>query len=281
MREYARQRRLRRWMIPVPMLTPRLSSLWLGLVTPVYARIGRQLLDGVRNPTVVDDDRALERFAVRPRGIRAAISRALEHEDRRFAATRWSDALSSSGPRPEPLDGTGPRIVDTRSTDVAVPVEDAFAPIRRIGGRTGWYYADTLWRVRGFLDLLAGGVGTRRGRRHPEHPAVGDTLDFWRVERYEADRLLRLRAEMRLPGRAWLQFEVTPRDGGSRIRQTAIFDPKGLAGRAYWYGLWPIHALVFRGMLRRIRRAAEEEARESAPRPVRPSAARRARDQRA
>lgn len=256
MREYARQRGLRRWMIPVPMLTPRLSSLWLGLVTPVYARIGRKLLDGVRNPTVIEDASALEDFDVRPRGTREAIARALANEDREFASTRWSDAVSSAGARPDPGELAGPRIVDTRRTRVDVPPARAFDPIRRIGGDAGWYFGDALWRVRGFLDLLVGGVGTRRGRRDPEHPSVGDALDFWRVERYEADRVLRLRAEMRLPGRAWLQFEVTPRDGGSEIRQTAIFDPRGLAGRLYWYGLWPLHALVFRGMLRRIRRLA-------------------------
>ncbi len=133
----------------------------------------------------------------------------------------------------------------------------AFAPVRRIGGATGWYYGDSLWRLRGFLDLLAGGVGLRRGRRDPEIPAVGSALDFWRVEAYETDRLLRLRAEMRVPGRAWLQFEVDgDEERGSTIHQTAIFDPSGLAGLAYWYALKPLHEIVFRGMLAGIARAA-------------------------
>lgn len=257
MREYARQRGLRRLMVRVPFLTPRLSSLWLGLVTPVYARIGRELIDGVRNPTVVRDDAARRRFTVQPCPVSEAIARALENEDAAYARTRWSDALSSAGETREyGGEKLGARIVDSRTVRVAVPRETAFVPIRRMGGEMGWYYGDRLWRIRGFLDLLLGGVGVRRGRRAPDTLAVGDALDFWRVEDVEDDRLLRLRAEMKVPGRAWLQFEVEDDGDGSRIRQTAIFDPLGLAGLAYWYILYPAHALVFRGMLRRIADAA-------------------------
>jgi uncharacterized protein YbjT (DUF2867 family) len=257
MREYARQRGLRRAMVPVPVLSPRLSSLWLGLVTPVYARVGRQLVEGLRNETVVRDRSALELFRVRPRGVREAIARALVHEDREFAGTRWSDALSS-GPGPRSFGGAavGSRLVDSRAARVPVPPEAAFAPIRRIGGRQGWYYGDALWRLRGLMDLPFGGAGTRRGRRDPEHLLPGDTVDFWRVEEVEPDRRLRLSAEMALPGRAWLQFEVEPDGAGSLIRQTAIFDPVGVTGRLYWYTLWPVHGLVFRGMIRGIARAA-------------------------
>ncbi|UCF40974.1 MAG: SDR family oxidoreductase [Gemmatimonadota bacterium] len=257
MREYARQRGLRRMMIPVPVLSPRLSGLWLGLVTPIYARVGRKLVDSLRNPTVVHDERALSAFAIRPRGIADAIARALQNEDRVVAETRWSDALSSAGAgRQWGGKRFGSRLVDSRSTDVAVAPADAFAPIRRLGGATGWYYGDWLWRVRGFLDLLVGGVGVRRGRRNPEQVEPGDTVDFWRVERVEPNRLLSLTAEMRLPGRAWLQFEVEPSESGSRVRQTAIFDPVGLLGLLYWYALYPLHTLVFEGMLRGIARAA-------------------------
>lgn len=263
--EYARQRGLHRTMISVPFLTPRLSSLWLGLVTPVNARIGRDLIEGLRNPTVVTDDRALRTFDVRPRGIREAIARARANEDRELAATRWSDAHFSSGSTPA-WGGWrfGSRIVDSRVARVQASPAEAFAPIRRIGGEAGWYWGDWLWRTRGFLDLLLGGVGLRRGRRDPESLRPGDTVDFWRVEAVEPERLLRLRAEMKLPGRAWLQFEVEPEqgvgtDGRSRIRQTAIFDPTGLWGLVYWYGLYPVHALVFRGMLRGIVEAAGEE----------------------
>jgi uncharacterized protein YbjT (DUF2867 family) len=257
MHEYARQRGLRRAMIPVPVLTPRLSSLWLGLVTPLYARVGRKLVDSLRHPTIVRDRSALEVFPIRPRGIREAIQRALINEDREVAETRWCDALSAAALK-HSYGGVrfGNRIVDSRSIDVPLPAARAFAPVRRIGGRRGWYAFNWLWRIRGFLDLLVGGVGLRRGRRDPEHVRVGDTLDFWRVEAYEPDRQLRLAAEMKVPGRAWLEFEVEPLATGSTIRQTAIFDPVGLFGLVYWSALYPVHALVFRGMLRGIARAA-------------------------
>jgi uncharacterized protein YbjT (DUF2867 family) len=258
MHEYARQRGLRRLFVKVPVLTPRLSSLWLGLVTPVYARVGRTLIESLPHETVAHDTRALERFPIRPRGYREAIARALLNEDRAFAETRWSDALSSAGRPAGNADvPAGGRLIDSRSRHVPVAPAAAFAPVRRIGGTTGWYYGDFLWRLRGLLDLLVGGVGVRRGRRDPETPVVGSALDFWRVEAYEAERLLRLRAEMRVPGRAWLQFEVDGDDeGGSTIRQTAMFDPSGLAGLLYWYALRPLHELVFRGMLAGIARDA-------------------------
>jgi uncharacterized protein YbjT (DUF2867 family) len=258
MHEYARQRGLRRWMIPVPLLTPYLSSLWLGLVTPLYARVGRKLVDSLRNPTLVSNDLAATTFRVRPRGVVAAVARAIENEDHEFAETRWSDALSSSGPAAS-WGGQrfGSRLVDSRTVDVHVPPEAAFAPIRRIGGHTGWYYGNWLWTLRGFLDLLVGGVGVRRGRRDPEQLRAGDPLDFWRVELYEPPHRLRLMAEMRLPGRAWLEFEVAGTERGSTIRQTAIFDPIGLWGLAYWYGIYPLHQCVFAGMLRNIAREAQ------------------------
>ena len=257
MREYGRLRGLRRVMIPVPFLTPRLSSLWLALVSPVYARVGRELIDGVRNPTVVQDDRALRDFQVRPRGIREVLARALMNEDLGFAATRWSDALSAQR-EPPSWGGVrfGSRRVDSRATWVPCSVEQAFRPIARIGGKAGWYYGNRLWRLRGLLDLAVGGPGMRRGRRDPESLAVGDGLDFWRVEEVQPGRLLRLAAEMRLPGRAWLQFEVTPENGGALIRQTALFDPLGLAGLVYWYALWGVHQFVFAGMLRNLAKAA-------------------------
>jgi len=270
MQEYARQRGLRRWLVSVPVLTPRLSSLWLGLTTPVYARIGRKLVESLRNPSVVEDDRALRVFPIRPMGLRQAIERALANEDRDFAATRWSDAMSSAGaPRSWGGEVFGTRIVDSRVVRVRASPAEAFAPIRRIGGDVGWYHARWLWRLRGFLDLLAGGPGMRRGRRDPEELAVGDALDFWRVEAWEPAHRLRLAAEMKLPGRAWLEFEVAPDGDGSSIRQTAIFDPVGLAGLTYWYGVYPLHARVFAGMLRGIAAAAERgPTRESSSRSV-------------
>jgi uncharacterized protein YbjT (DUF2867 family) len=263
MQEYARQRGLRRLMIPVPVLSPRLSSLWLWLVTPVYAGVGRKLVDSLRNETVVRDPRALEVFPVRPRGAREAIARALAREDREFAETRWSDEAFAPGATAGSYGGVrrGMRLVDARSLHVPHPPELAFAPIQRIGGGTGWDRGALLWRLRGLLDLHVGGPGLRRGRRHPVAVRVGDTLDFWRVEAFEQDRLLRLAAEMKVPGRAWLQFEVEPDgQGGARLTQTAIFDPSGLFGLVYWYALWPLHGYIFGGMLRALAAAIVPES---------------------
>jgi hypothetical protein len=139
--------------------------------------------------------------------------------------------------------------------------EQAFFPIRRIGGKTGWYYGNVLWRIRGLVDLLLGGVGMRRGRSDPDTPRPGSTLDFWRVELYEPGRRLRLFAEMRVPGRAWLEFRAEPDGDSTVLRQTAQFEPGGLAGLLYWYLLWPIHELMFRGMLRRLAAAAIHSSR--------------------
>jgi len=256
MHEYARQRGLHRIMIPVPVLTPRLSSLWLGLVTPLYARVGRRLIDSLRHPTLVRDPAALEAFAVRPRGVADAIAQALRNEDRERAETSWTGAVSAAGTAKE-WGGTrfGNRLVDARSARVAHPPERAFLPILRLGGKNGWYYGAWLWRLRGWLDLLVGGVGMRRGRRDPKNLVPGDPLDCWRVEVCEPPTRLLLAAEMKLPGRAWLEFEVTPDHGGSVIRQTAVFDPVGLLGLAYWYAAYPLHQFVFAGMLRGIARA--------------------------
>jgi uncharacterized protein YbjT (DUF2867 family) len=257
--EYARHRGLRRKIIPVKVLTPKLSGAWLALITPLHARAGRRLIDSVREDTIVRDARAREMFPdVKPRGMRAAFQRALANEDREFAETHWSDPVSSHG-RIRDWHGVrfGARRVDSRAVELNVSARQAFAPIARIGGTTGWHYANALWRLRGFADLLAGGVGVRRGRRHPERLLAGDALDFWRVEEMIPDRLLRLHAEMKLPGRAWLQFEVSGA-GPVVIRQTATFDPIGLFGLLYWYALYPVHALMFAGMLRAIARSAEK-----------------------
>ena len=258
MREYAKQRGLRRWFISVPVLTPRLSSLWLGLVTPVYARVGRKLVDSLRNPTIVQDPTASEVFSVKPRDLAQAIERALANEDRDFAETRWSDALSSSrGIRTWAGVRFGNRIVDSRSVNVSVGTGQAFRPILMIGGDQGWYYANFLWTIRGWIDLLCGGIGKRRSRRDPDDLQVGDVVDWWRVEEYKPNHQLRLAAEMKVPGRAWLEFTVEPDEKGSVIRQTAIFDPVGFFGIAYWYGINPLHVLVFRGMLHSIAKEAE------------------------
>ncbi len=235
MRQYARLRGLRRWLLPVPLLTPRLSGLWLALVTPAQARVGRALVEGLKNPTVVRSSAAFDTFQIAPTPLRAALAKAIE-------------------------DGAQLRQkVDTRTTVLDAPPLQVFAPIREIGGTNGWYFGNFLWRARHWLDLAFGGVGMGRGRRDPENCAVTDVIDGWTVDAYEPDRLLRLRADLKLPGRGWLEFQVTPLDDGRRslIRQTATFDPRGLLGRAYWYVLVPVHEWIFSGLLREISRRAK------------------------
>jgi uncharacterized protein YbjT (DUF2867 family) len=257
MREYARQRGLKRLMIPVPVLTPRLSSLWLKLVTPRYSKVGRKLIDGLKNPTVVTNDAAIREFPIRPRNLATAVREAAEQEDGAFAGKHWADFADVEDlPRRYGGAHEGSRLVDHRHTVVAVSPERAFAAIERIGGPNGWYACDWLWQLRGWLDRLIGGPGMSRGRRDPERLCTGETLDCWRVEICEPPRRLRLAAEMKLPGRGWLEFEVVPRDGDVTIHQTAVFDPRGLGGLAYWYAIWPLHELVFRRMLAGIARHA-------------------------
>jgi lipocalin len=241
MREYARLRGLRRALIPVPVLTPRLSGLWLGLVTPAQARIGRELVEGLRNPTVVRSSAARDTFGIRPMPLREAFTRAIDED----AAVRCK--------------------IDARLVVVDAPPAQAFGPIRRIGGAEGWYFGDPLWQLRSWLDRCVGGSGMPRYRRDPEICAIGDVIDGWRVESYEHDRLLRLAAGLRLPGRGWLEYRVAPLGDGARsvISQTAIFDPRGVTGRLYWYGVLPLHALMFRGLLRQIARRATPAAAQS------------------
>jgi uncharacterized protein YbjT (DUF2867 family) len=257
MREFARQRRLRRWFLSVPFLSLSLSSRWLTLITPVYASIGRFLIESVRHPTVVRNPTAKKLFSIRPMGIARAIERALSNEDHASAQSRWSDARVQAEPPGGAARSSYGLLINEQITLVPLPPDVAFAPIRRIGGRTGWYFGNLLWRIRGLIDLMTGGVGMRRGRPDPEIPLPGSTLDFWRVERYEPGRLLRLYAEMRVPGRAWLEFLAEPDGPATRLRQTAQFEPRGLSGLLYWYLLWPIHEVMFRGMLRRIAAVAK------------------------
>ena len=261
MREYARQRGLRRLMIRVPLLTPRLSSLWLGLVTPVYARVGRKLIESIRHPTVVTTDTARRLFSVRPVGAAEAIRAAMDNEDREAAETRWFDAVSAAGGPPAAASArSGRRLSDRREVEVQAPPRRCFEVISSMGGRNGWPAFGWLWRIRGAIDLLLGGVGMRRGRPEGRPLRTGDALDFWRVETCEPDVRLKLSAEMKVPGRAWLEFAVAPSARGALVRQTAEFDPVGLAGLFYWYLLAPIHAVVFRGMLKAIARRAEAPA---------------------
>lgn len=261
LRGYAKVRGLKRWLLPVPVLTPRLSSYWVHLVTPVPAAIARPLIQGLRNDVIVRDDLARQLFPqIKPLDYDAAVRLALANLDTGHVATAWSDALASSQGDVAPvlLATQEGMILERRQRLVRAPASTVFRVFSALGGETGWLCLDWAWAVRGWLDRLCGGVGLRRGRRDPQEVRVGDAVDFWRVEAVEPNRLLRLRAEMKLPGRAWLEFKAEPvSSASSRLAQTAFFAPRGLAGLLYWYLLYPVHALIFSGMARALARRAE------------------------
>jgi uncharacterized protein YbjT (DUF2867 family) len=257
MRTYARLRGLRRLMIPVPVLTPRLSSYWVGLVSPVPAGIARPLIEGLRNEVVVRDPVPAREFGLRPMPYVEAVGRAIDRSDPDAVESTWFDALSAPYKASlSSLTSQEGMIVERRQRAIAATPERVFIEIERVGGSSGWPYANILWRIRGLMDRAVGGVGMRLGRRDPTRLRVGDALDFWRVEEIRRPHLLRLRAEMKVPGRAWLQYEVVTSHGGSRLVQTAFFEPKGLPGLAYWYLLYPFHGLIFLGTVRAIARRA-------------------------
>ncbi|HSJ23696.1 MAG TPA: SDR family oxidoreductase [Longimicrobiales bacterium] len=259
MTTYAEVRGLRRWLLPVPLLTPRLSSLWVNLVTPIPAAMARPLIDGLRNENVVQDSTARELFPdIRPVSYRTSVERALERLHAFGIESSWSDALSSSQARGVVLSDSEGMVREHRECQVNAPPASVFTVFTSLGGNTGWLFMDWAWRLRGLADRLIGGVGLRRGRRDPHELRVGDALDFWRVEALEPGRLLRLRAEMKVPGEAWLQLGATPMaDGGTLLQQTAFFAPRGLGGWLYWYALYPIHRLIFSGFIRAMARRAE------------------------
>ena len=260
MREYARQRKLRRRVVPLPRQTLRASRILLGMLTPVYGRVAAAMVESLRNETTVRDSAARDAFAVNPRGLSEAIKRALVSEDHDFAETSWGDVLTAT---PSSRWGGTPvrrRLVSSRVKRVPASPQDAFAPIQRIGGTRGWYAADWFWCARGLLDKLRGGDGLRRGRRHPHDLHVGDPVDFWRVERVQSGKRLLLAAEMKMPGRLWLQFDVEATSRGTEIRQTTVFDPAGYVGLAYWYLLYPVHHAIFKAMLRGVQRVTQSPA---------------------
>ena len=260
MTQYAEVRGLKRWMIQLPVLTPRLSSYWVNLVTPIPAVIARPLIEGLRNENVVHDPSARALFPdVQPVSYRVSVARALAKLEASDVETAWSDALSTSQGDVPPLTLTVQEgmVLERRQRVVPATPAALHAIYSGIGGKRGWFYMTWAWEIRGFVDKLIGGVGLRRGRRDPDELRVGEALDFWRVEAVEAERLLRLRAEMKVPGKAWLQFQVAPReDGQTLLSQTAFFAPKGLFGWLYWYGLYPLHGLIFSGLIDQIARRA-------------------------
>ena len=264
MRTYARLRGLRRLMIPVPVLTPRLSSYWVNLVSPVPAAIARPLIEGLRNEVVVRDPGPAAAFGIHPLPYADALQRAIDRTDRHDLETTWFDALATPGRESlSSLTSLEGMIVERRQRTIAATPAQVFAELERVGGEGGWPYANILWRVRGMMDRAVGGVGMRLGRRDPNRLRVGDALDFWRVEEVRPPETLRLRAEMKVPGRAWLQYEVLEVKGGCRVIQTAFFEPKGLPGLVYWYALYPIHGLIFRGTVRVLAERAQRRAAEA------------------
>lgn len=261
MQAYARVAGLpRRLVVPVPLLTPRLSSLWIGLVTPLPVGVARPLVDSLKNEVIVHDHTAQERFLIQPTPLDAAIERALEHSKGLSVDTRWSDATTGSA-RPfegDPSWSGGTLFLDHKEVLTSAKPREVFRSFSRIGGDVGYHGFDWAWRLRGLIDVIVGGVGLRRGRRHPQDVRLEDTIDFWRVTGIEPERRLQLSAEMRLPGDAWLEWSVEPAGDHSVLQQNAYFRPRGLTGRLYWYALLPFHHFIFANMARRIVADAEE-----------------------
>ena len=247
----------RRRLIPVPFLTPRLSSHWVGLVTPVPAVLARELVESLINEVTVKNRDAAEAFGVEPMSLRMGFTRALAAIESGAVPTRHTNAdLNVFAPTAtDPAWSGGTVLRDVQSMSSAASPEQVFSSVEAVGGERGWYSGEFLWRVRGWLDQIAGGPGLRRGR--PARLAVGEPVDFWRVTDLEPGRRLRLRAEMVLPGEAWLTWDLEPEGSGTRIVQTAEYRPRGLLGRAYWYSVAPFHRFVFPGMLRGILKNAE------------------------
>jgi len=259
---FAKARGLKRRLISVPVLTPRLSSYWVHLVTPIPATIAQPLIKGLGNEVIVRDDAARRLFpAIELIDYATAVRLALGKIEMHGVETVWSDALTSSQGQTTPvaLITSEGMIIERRQRAVAASPETVYRSFARLGGDRGWLYLDWTWQLRGMIDRLCGGVGMRRGRRDPEDLRVGDALDFWRVEAVEPNHSIRLRAEMKVPGRAWLEFRsVAQHDGSSRLTQTAFFEPKGLLGLLYWYVLYPVHSLIFSGLIRKIASDATE-----------------------
>jgi uncharacterized protein YbjT (DUF2867 family) len=262
---YAKERNLRRWLIRTPFHAPRLSAYWVHMVTPIHWRVVAPLIEGLRANLVVRDDAARKLFPqIEPLDFQTAVHLALGRIQRDNVETSWSDALVTAMGDFEPYkfaveDGM---FIERRQALLDLPTETVFRSYTGIGGERGWLFMDWSWALRGWLDKAIGGVGLRRGRRHPDEIHAGESLDFWRVETVEKDRLMRLRAEMKLPGKAWLQFESTPNDDSKTLfTVTAYFAPYGLFGFLYWYAMWPFHKPLFDGLTRRIASRARVLAR--------------------
>ena len=257
---YARIRGLRRIIVAHWVPRPEWSSRFVGLVTPIPFRIAQPLIQSLRTEVVVSDDRALREFEVRPMGYDEAVQRAMARLAADDVETTWASSLASlnrdqlEGHQLATHEGM---LLERHHGRIEASPERVFDIICELGGDRGWPAGNALWQLRGLLDRVFGGVGMRRGRRHPRELRAGDHLDFWRVEAVESPHLLRLRAEMKLPGRAWLQFEVLPDARGARVEQTALYEPRGILGYLYWYAVRPFHRFVFPGLLSAVRERAE------------------------
>lgn len=260
MRVYAEEAGLRRRVIiPVPVLSPQLSRHWIGLVTPLPTGVAKPLVNSLRNEVTVVDNSVAEQLSDELLPFHEAVRRALRRSTNLEVTTRWTDAAAAPAEaQPSDPDWAGGTLkLDEQRVASPAPPADVYWAFARIGGDVGYYTFNWAWKLRGILDKLVGGVGLRRARRHPEELRPGEALDFWRVAAVEPGRRLQLAAEMKLPGEAWLEFEAKPVDGGTELRQTAYFVPRGLFGRLYWLALVPFHVLIFNRMARRITRAAE------------------------
>jgi uncharacterized protein YbjT (DUF2867 family) len=252
---YAKERKLKRSLIRTPFNAPRLSAYWIHMVTPIHWRVVLPLIEGLRASLIVRDDAAKRLFPkIQPINFQTAVHLALGRIQRDNVETSWSDALVTvmGNVRPYVFTVEEGLFVERRQTLVDLPPETVFRSYTGIGGGRGWLFMDWSWALRGWLDKLVGGVGLRRGRRHPDEIRAGESLDFWRVEQVEQNRLMRLRAEMKLPGKAWLQFESAPEGGQTLLTVTAYFAPHGFFGFAYWYAMWPFHKFIFDGLTRGI-----------------------------
>jgi len=255
MLEYAEERGLKRRLIRTPFYAPRLSAYWVHMVTPIHWRVVLPLIEGLRARLIVRDGAAKKLFPqIKPINFQTAVHLALGRILRDNVETSWSDALVTVAGDVKPYQFAVEEgmFVEKRQKLLDLSPADVFRSYTGIGGERGWLYMDWSWAMRGWLDKAVGGVGLRRGRRHPDDIRAGESLDFWRVEEVQKDRLLRLRAEMKLPGKAWLQFESEPKEGKTLLTVTAYFAPHGLFGFLYWYAMWPFHKFIFDGLTRQV-----------------------------
>jgi uncharacterized protein YbjT (DUF2867 family) len=249
--EYAQERNLKRTLIHTPFYAPRLSAYWVHLVTPIHWRVVAPLIEGLRFSLVVRDNVAKKIFPnIKPIDFKTATRLALGRIQRDNVETSWSDALVTvlGDFKPYQFSVEGGMFIERRQTLLDLKPEDVFRAYTGIGGERGWMYMNWAWVLRGWMDKIIGGVGLRRGRRHPDEVHAGEALDFWRVEIVEKNTRMRLLAEMKVPGKAWLEFESLPQDGKTLFTVTAYFAPHGVSGFLYWYAMWPFHKFIFDGL---------------------------------